>query len=136
MLRSLDEQGGIGIYTRYITEALLSLDSGHEFVLMHRNAAHRGRYAGRSRVSERLVRVIGGKAGWDQLAIPVACRREKIDVLFHPKFTVPFMAPCPVVMTVHGADWFIPEDGHLVQRCQARRLKLDSFTTTFSLQVT
>jgi glycosyltransferase involved in cell wall biosynthesis len=30
-------------------------------------------------------------------------------VLFHPKFTAPLLAPCPVVMTVHGADWFIAE---------------------------
>ena len=46
---------------------------------------------------------------WDQVLIPLACRREKLDVIFHPKFTVPLLAPCKAVMVVHGADWFIPE---------------------------
>jgi glycosyltransferase involved in cell wall biosynthesis len=32
-----------------------------------------------------------------------------VDLVFHPKFTVPLLAPCKAVMVVHGADWFIPE---------------------------
>jgi len=108
MLRSLDEKGGIGVYTRYLTEALLRLDGPHHFVLFYRDAGNVGRYAHYPRVTEQVVRG-WGKVGWDQFGVPLACRRERIDVLFHPKFTVPFAAPCPVVMTVHGADWFIPE---------------------------
>jgi glycosyltransferase involved in cell wall biosynthesis len=50
------------------------------------------------------------------VAIPLACRKEALDVLFHPKFTVPFLAPCPTVMTVHGADWFIPEHARFYGR--------------------
>jgi glycosyltransferase involved in cell wall biosynthesis len=49
------------------------------------------------------------KALWDQVAIPYACWKERLDVIFHPKFTVPLLAPCKAVMVVHGADWFIPE---------------------------
>jgi glycosyltransferase involved in cell wall biosynthesis len=41
--------------------------------------------------------------------MPYACWREQIDLIFHPKFTVPLLAPCQAVMVVHGADWFIPE---------------------------
>jgi glycosyltransferase involved in cell wall biosynthesis len=59
-------------------------------------------------VTERLVRG-RSKAFWDQVTIPLACRRDRIEVLLHPKFTAPLLAPCPVVMVVHGADWFIPE---------------------------
>ena len=33
MLRSLDEQGGIGVYTRYITETLLALDRRNQYLL-------------------------------------------------------------------------------------------------------
>ena len=109
MLRSLDEQGGIGVYTRYIVESLLRLERGHDFVLYYRNAANLGRYASFPRVTERVVRIAGGKAAWDQVGIPLAIGRDDPDVLFHPKFTVPFAARCPVVMTVHGADWFLPQ---------------------------
>lgn len=108
MLRSLDEKGGVGVYTRYITEELLRLDTRNEYVLFYRSAENLGRHAHHDRVTERVVPG-RSKAIWDQVAIPAACRRHRIDVLFHPKFTVPFLAPCPSVMVVHGADWFIPE---------------------------
>lgn len=108
MLRTLDEKGGIGVYTRYLTDALLDLDRRNAWVLLYRSAANLGRFAERPRVTERVVKG-WGKAMWDQVGVPLACRRERLDVVFHPKFTVPFAAPCPAVMTVHGADWFIPE---------------------------
>lgn len=109
MLRSLDEQGGVGVYTRYITENLLRLDQANEYVLLYRSEGNLGRYSAHPNVTERVVPG-RNKALWDQISIPRACRRERIDVLFHPKFTVPFLAPCPSVMVVHGADWLIPEE--------------------------
>lgn len=108
MLRSLDEKGGVGVYTRYITEELLARDGDDEFVLFYQTEQNLGRFADHPRVTERLVPG-GNKMIWDQWSIPRACRRERVDVLFHPKFTVPFFAPCPSVMVVHGPDWFIPE---------------------------
>jgi glycosyltransferase involved in cell wall biosynthesis len=108
MLRAYGEQGGIGVYTRNLVRELLGLDSNHEFVLYHQDARHLGAWADHPRVTERLVRG-RSKAFWDQVTIPLACRRDRIEVLLHPKFTAPLLAPCPVVMVVHGADWFIPE---------------------------
>jgi glycosyltransferase involved in cell wall biosynthesis len=108
MLRSLDEKGGIGVYTRYLTEELLTVDCQNHYVLFYRNPCHIGRYADRRNVTERVISA-PNKVLWDQLAIPSACWKEKLDVIFHPKFTVPFLAPCKTVMVVHGADWFLPE---------------------------
>ena len=115
MLRAIDEKGGVGVYTRYITEELLRLDSTNEYVLFYQTTENMGRYADHPRVSEMMVRG-RNKVFWDQIAIPMACRRENVDVLFHPKFTVPFLAPCPAVMVVHGADWFIPEHARFYKR--------------------
>jgi glycosyltransferase involved in cell wall biosynthesis len=108
MLRAVDEKGGIGVYTRNVVAELLDLDDHNEYVLFYRHEEQAGRFAGRERVQEQVVPA-PNKALWDQVAIPLACRRHQIDVLFHPKFTAPLLASCPVVMTVHGADWFIPE---------------------------
>jgi len=108
MLRSLDEGGGISIYAQNIVQELLRLDKQNEYVLFYRSEKHVGRFADHANVTEKVVRG-ANKVYWDQVAIPLACWREKIDVLFHPKFTAPLLAPCPVVMAVHGADWFIPE---------------------------
>jgi len=69
---------------------------------------HIGRFAKHKNVKEILVKG-KNKAIWDQISVPLVCRREEIDVLFHPKFTLPLLAPCNCVMTVHGADWFMPD---------------------------
>jgi glycosyltransferase involved in cell wall biosynthesis len=115
MLRSYDEKGGIGVYTRNMVQELLRLESAHQFTLYFRNPTHLGRFSDRKNVTERVV-TAPNKAMWDQLAIPIACLTDKIDVLFHPKFTIPLAAPCKTVMAVHGADFFIPEQAQFYSR--------------------
>jgi glycosyltransferase involved in cell wall biosynthesis len=122
MLRSLDEHGGIGVYTRYLTEELLDLDRENQYVLLYRNPAHIGRFARYGNVVERIVKA-PNKGLWDQVAIPYACWKEKLDVIFHPKFTVPLLAPCKAVMVVHGADWFIPEYARFYSRLDVAYIK-------------
>lgn len=108
MLRSIDEKGGVGVYTRNIVRELLQLDPSNEYVLFYARPENIGLFSDYENVTERWVKA-GNKAAWDQVAIPRACRAENVDVLFHPKFTVPLLAPCRAVMVVHGADWLIPE---------------------------
>jgi glycosyltransferase involved in cell wall biosynthesis len=108
MLRAIEEKGGVGVYTRNLTRELLELDRENEYVLFYRSAAAAGQFADRSNVRERVL-AGPGKFIWDQIAVPWACQQEGIEVLLHPKFTVPLLSPCPAVMVVHGADWFIPE---------------------------
>jgi len=105
MLRAVAERGGVGVYTANLTEHLLRIGSDHEWVLFYRSASDMGRYASLPNVREVLVR---GRAKplWDQVQVPLAARRNGVDVLFHPKFTVPLVAPCPTVMTLHGTGWF------------------------------
>jgi glycosyltransferase involved in cell wall biosynthesis len=107
MLRTLDEKGGIGVYSRYLTEELLTLDRRNEYVLYYRNPANRGRFAHLDNVTERVIEG-GNKAVWDQIRIPFACWRDRVDVVLHPKFTVPLLATCKTVMVLHGAGWFMP----------------------------
>lgn len=109
MLRAIDERQGIGIYTQNLMDRLLALDPRNEYVLYYRNPAHLGRHAGNPRVTERHIPG-GGKMAWDQLRIPAAARRDGVDLLFHPKFTVPFFTRRKTVMTIHGASWFVRPD--------------------------
>jgi len=110
MLRTLEEKGGVGVYTRNLLRTLLKLGEQHEFVLFYRSADHVGELGGRANVREQVIRA-PNKAVWDQLAIPRACRRHEIDVLLHPKFTLPLATSVPSVMVLHGADWFLPDAG-------------------------
>lgn len=115
MLRTLDEHGGIGVYTYNLVRTLLELPSRHHFVLFYRSPAHMGRFGARANVTERVVKG-ASKALWDQVAIPWACRREAVDLVFHPKFTVPLFATARSVMVLHGADWFLPEAARFYSR--------------------
>jgi glycosyltransferase involved in cell wall biosynthesis len=108
MLRSIDEKGGVGVYTRNIVKELLQLDKNNEYTLFYANPASLGLFSHHENVREVWVKA-RNKAAWDQVAIPRACRTENVDIVFHPKFTVPLFAPCKAVMVVHGADWLIPE---------------------------
>ncbi len=111
MLRSLDERGGIGVYTRYITQELIRIDPHNHYELFYRNKTHIGRFAHIDNVTEHVVDA-PNKAVWDQVSIPYACWKNKIDILFHPKFSVPLLAHCKSVMVLHGAGWFMPEFSH------------------------
>ena len=90
MLRSIDERGGIGVYTRYITETLLELDRHNHYVLLYRDPGNVGRFAHRTNVTERVVRG-WGKAGWDQVGVKRR-RRELLRALagkLHCSYTTP-----------------------------------------------
>jgi glycosyltransferase involved in cell wall biosynthesis len=108
MLRAYDEAGGVGVYTRNLVKEILEIDDRNSYVLFYRDAGNLGHFADHPNVEERVVSA-PNKAIWDQISIPYHCWREKLDVVFHPKFTVPLLAPCKAVMVVHGADWFMPD---------------------------
>jgi glycosyltransferase involved in cell wall biosynthesis len=122
MLRALEEHGGIGVYTENLVRELLDHDGANEYVLLYRERASLGHFGERPNVRERHLRA-PGTAFWDQLAVPRACRQEAVDVLLHPKFTVPLLSPCPAVMVVHGADWFIPEQARFYGRLDVRYVR-------------
>jgi hypothetical protein len=115
MLRAYDEAGGVGVYTRNLIKEILEIDDRNSYVLFYRNAGNVGQFADRPNVKECVVRA-PNKAVWDQISIPYHCWREKLDVVVHPKFTVPLLAPCKTVMVVHGADWFMPDQARFYGR--------------------
>jgi glycosyltransferase involved in cell wall biosynthesis len=106
MLRALDEKQGIGIYSQNVLDHLLQLDQKNEYVLYYRNPKFLGRYAAYKNSTEKLV-TAPNKAVWDQVKIPLEAARDKVDVIFHTKFTLPLLSWHKTVMTLHGAGWFV-----------------------------
>jgi glycosyltransferase involved in cell wall biosynthesis len=123
MLRHFDQHhGGVRVYTRRLLDAILELDSAHQFVLLYRNPALLGTNAGRPRVEEHALEA-GSVFAWDQLAVPRAVRRHGIDVLFNPKYSIPLHAGCPAVWVCHGLDWYVmPWASRFVDRLSHRFL--------------
>lgn len=122
MLRAYDERGGVGVYTQNIIEELLRIDRRNEYVLFYQRRQNLGRFSHHANVTERFLWA-PERATWDQLAVPLACWREGVDVLFHPKFTAPLFTRSRVVMTVHGAEWFFPEQARFYSWTTVRYLK-------------
>jgi glycosyltransferase involved in cell wall biosynthesis len=116
MLRGIDEVDGPGVYIRKLCDALFSIDRHNEYVLFYRHRRQFGRYANRPNVREVVLRA-PGKLIWDQLRVPLAAARVRLDVLFHHKFTAPMLAPCPVVVQQRGAGtWIFPDYSDTLDR--------------------
>jgi len=50
---------------------------------------------------------------WDQVSVPYYSAKENIDVLFHPKMSVPLFTNRKTVMVLHGSERFVfPEFSH------------------------
>lgn len=109
MLRAIDDVDGQGIYIRKLCDALFDLDARNQYVAFYSHAEQAGRYTDRPNVRE--VVVPGeSKLFWDQVRVPLAARRERLDVLFHHKFSIPLLAPCPTVVQQRGTEyWSHPE---------------------------
>ncbi len=123
MLRHYDQHmGGVRVYTRQLLQNLLELGSGHTFVLLYRNPALLGIHAGDAQVEE-VALPARTFLGWDQVAVPAAVRRHRIDLLFNPKYSIPLRAPCPSVWVCHGLDWYVmPWASRFVDRLSHRFL--------------
>jgi glycosyltransferase involved in cell wall biosynthesis len=109
MLRAVDDVDGQGIYIRKLCEALFELDSSNRYVTYYWRPEQVGRYRDRANVREVVV-TGSNKLVWDQVLVPLAARRDRLDVLFHHKFSIPLWAPCPTVVQQRGTEyWSHPE---------------------------
>src|SRR5271163_3445944 len=97
--------GGTEIYLRNLLDALARIDAVNQYVvftnretgadLVPRQANFE--YAPQPvRAAFRPARIL-----WEQIALPGALKRRRIDVLFNPGFTGPAICPCPQVTVFH-----------------------------------
>lgn len=121
MLRTIDDKKGVGIYTQNLMDHLLPLDKNNEYVLFYYNPESLGRYAQYEHVREKLVKASLTpflrahsspdlslyKFIWDQVKIPIEAKREGVDLIFNPTYTVPLFTKCKTIMVLHGSDWYV-----------------------------
>jgi glycosyltransferase involved in cell wall biosynthesis len=110
MLRHYEQQeGGVKVYTKKLLPLLLSMGSKHRYLLIYQNPKLLGTYAAWPNVEEVAV-ALPGTVLWDQLAVPWVARKHRLDLIFNPKFTVPFLGKEKKIFVLHGSEWFvIPE---------------------------
>ncbi|HEX4241924.1 MAG TPA: glycosyltransferase family 1 protein [Steroidobacteraceae bacterium] len=110
MLRHFEQQeGGVKVYTKKLLPLLFSLGARHRYVLIYQNPKLIGTYSRFDNVEE-VAATMPGTVPWDQIAVPWIARRKKVDLIFNPKFTVPFLTRAKTMFVLHGSEWFvIPE---------------------------
>jgi len=97
---TLSTQGGPRAYVLGLISALGRIDKENQYVVFYNDPVHQGRFPWAREI------VLPGKSPlhrlWrEHISLPLACRRERIDLLHGPKSAVPFWSPCPTVVTLH-----------------------------------
>ena len=105
MLRHIGAPGGIQTYTRNIVESILDIDDTNDYFLLFSSSEHAGRYAGRPRVVEEVIRA-SSKLWWDQVCVPRYARANGIDLVFNPKLSIPLLTGSKTILVMHGAEQF------------------------------
>jgi glycosyltransferase involved in cell wall biosynthesis len=106
MLRHYEQhEGGVKHYTKTLLPLLFSLGRQHRYTLIYQNPKLIGTYAAFPNVEEIAARMPGTLL-WDQVAVPWAIRHRGLDIIFNPKFTIPFFTRPKKVFVLHGSEWF------------------------------
>jgi len=106
MMRSMDQDSGMRAITEGMVEHMIKLGPNDTFLLMYRSRKLLGRFAAFPNVKEVLISA-PHLLFWDQVAVPWCAWREKADLIFNPKFSIPLVSPCPVVMGLHEPAWWV-----------------------------
>src|SRR5579871_3521639 len=97
--------GGTEIYLRNLLAALAEIDPENQYVVFT------NRETGADLVPDRANFLHAPQAVcaqfrparilWEQLVLPFAARKHRLDVLFNPGFTSPIVCGCPMITVFH-----------------------------------
>lgn len=111
-IRSWNDKGGIGVYTRNIVSNLLKVDRKNEYILFCPNEIDLPENIF-SHENAREVKVpVGNKLIWDEICLPLYAHKEMVDIIFHTKLSIPLVTAAKTVMVLHGTERFFYKDFH------------------------
>jgi glycosyltransferase involved in cell wall biosynthesis len=105
MMRAMDQDSGFRAYTEGLVENMLMIDHENIYVLFYRTKKHFGRFSSYPNVKEVYLNA-PHKFVWDQISVPSRAWKEKVDIIFNPKFSVPLVSHCPVAMGLQEPAWW------------------------------
>jgi glycosyltransferase involved in cell wall biosynthesis len=105
MMRPMDHNSGFRAYTEALVENMLQIDQESSYVLLYREAKWLGRFSGYTNAKEVLLGT-SHKLFWDQVLVPYIAWKQRADVIFNPKFSIPLISHCPVTMGLQEPAWW------------------------------
>ena len=91
---------GIGTYIRNLLRHLARLDRETEFVLLSR-AEDAGALSSLGENFRPIVETAANYSVAEQVAVPMALWRERVDLFHAPHYVLPALVPCRSVVTIH-----------------------------------
>ena len=106
MGRVLDQRDGLGFYCVNLLLNMVALDRNSRYVIFLGSSQHIDLFRGFSNVE---VHVLPGrrKLWWDQVSVPRAAKRLKVDLIFNPKFSIPLFTRRPCAFVLQDSDWYV-----------------------------
>lgn len=106
MGRVLDQQDGLGVYSLCLLREMLALDPHTQYVIFLNTPKSRDLFR---EFGHAATHVMPAKSRlyWDQIAVPRAARKFNVDLIFNPKFSIPFLTRRPCVFVHQGSDWYV-----------------------------
>jgi glycosyltransferase involved in cell wall biosynthesis len=94
--------GGAREYTLNLVQALLQIDRKNEYVVFFQAPQVVGTFP----AAKEIVLAGRSKLWWDYVQLPLAVRREGVDLFWTPSYVVPFPIRCKSVATVLDLAYF------------------------------
>jgi glycosyltransferase involved in cell wall biosynthesis len=111
MMRAMDQDSGFRGYTEGLVENMLRIGSENSYLLLYRTTKWFGHFSSYKNAKEILLRA-PHKFAWDQVVVPYRAWRERADIIFNPKFSVPLVSHCPVTMGLQEPSWWVWPEHH------------------------
>lgn len=105
MMRAMDQDSGFRVIVEGFVEGMLKLDRENTYLLLYRTKKWLGRFSSFDNANELLVWA-PHKFIWDQIAVPYIAWKEDTGIIFNPKFSIPLISHCPVVMGLQEPVWW------------------------------
>lgn len=106
MGRVLDQRDGLGLYCINLLRNMVALDPGSHYVIFLATPRQVHLFQHFTNV-ETHVLPSRSKLWWDQIIVPRAARRFKVDLIFNPKFSIPFFTRRPCAFVLQDSDWYV-----------------------------
>jgi len=106
MGRVLDQRDGLGFYCINLLRNMIALDRASRYVVFLATPKNADLFHDFTNV-ETHVLPSRSKLWWDQVVVPRAARRFNVDLIFNPKFSVPFFTRRPCAFVLQDSDWYV-----------------------------
>ena len=108
-----DSVTGIGRYLRNFLDSAVPACPQHRFIVYGNQATRLDHQP-----PNLVLRVIPERITfwWDQSVLARCARQDRLDVLFSPYDKGPFLAPCPVILTVHDLTFLLISERKTIGR--------------------